>query len=328
MTSRSGGKGVVLVTGGCGYLGSRLVRDLGADERLGRPKVRLLDNFQGGRCEALLDLPAEGEFEFVEGDLLDPSTLRLALSGVDTVVHLAAVVRTPFSFENAAWLEQVNHWGTAHLVEACLESGVSRLLFASSCAVYGPGGSFTEEAPCRPMGPYAQSKRQAERVVLAASERGLEPTVARLSILYGAAPVVRFDAVANRLAYLAGVGRTLTVYGDGEQRRPLLHVDDASDAIRFLLANPPSASVPTVNVVAENASVLEIVEAVRATRPEVELRFTDQDIRTHLGLEVDGGRLEAMGWRPRVGLEAGMRELLGKFRGLSCSPRGALVEEL
>lgn len=309
-------KRTILVTGGCGYLGSRLIRDLAIDNRLGQPTVRVLDNFQNGRHDALLGLPEHGDFEFVEGDLLDPSCLRLALSGVHDVIHLAAVVRTPFSFENPSWLEQVNHWGTSHLVDACVEAGVSRLLFSSSCAVYGPGGPFSESAPCRPMGPYAESKRRAEEAVLAATQRGLKTIVARLGSLYGTAPVMHFDAVANRLSYLAGVGRSIIVYGSGRQQRPLIHVADASRAIRLLLADRATTKPSTVNVVSENPSVLEIASAIRAARPDIELRFTDQDIRVHVSLSADNEVLRSLGWEPSVSLQSGVSELLGGFRRL------------
>lgn len=318
----------ILVTGGCGYLGSRLIRDLVADPRLGRPVVRILDNFQSGRHEALMDLPESGEYQFIEGDLLDPSCLRLALSGVDDVIHLAAIVRTPFSFENPSWLQQVNQWGTSHLVDACLEAGVHRLLYSSSCAVYGPGGPFEETAHCRPMGPYAESKRLAEEAVLAAARRGLHTIVARLGIVYGAAPVMHFEAVANRLAYLAGIGRSLIIYGTGRQQRPLVHVDDASRAIRFLLADWPTDECSTLNIVSENPSVLEIADAIRAARPDVELRYTDQDIRVHVSLAAKANALRSLGWEPQVDLGVGMSGLLDRFRRIRSSTPARAARDL
>ncbi len=317
--SSSGSRATVLVTGGCGYLGSLLIRDLAGDDRLGRPVVRILDNFQRGRHQALLDLPGDGEVELVEGDVLDPSSLRRALSGVEWVIHLAAVVRTPFSFENPVWLEQVNHWGTRQLVEACLEVGVERVLLASTCAVYGPGGPFDEADPCRPMGPYAVSKRRSEETVLTATGRGLRPVIARLATLYGSAPVMDFQAVANRFCYLAGVGRSLTVYGTGEQRRPVVHVQDASDGIRWLVANAGGLDSTTYNVVTESPTILELAEAVRAQRPETTIRFTDQDIRTHLSLAAENDRLRGLGWRPTIGLGTGLGELLGRLHGLKAA---------
>lgn len=300
----------ILVTGGCGYLGSQLIRELAA-WLPPRSSVRILDNLQNGQIRALMDLPKGVVYEFVEGDILDPSIVRLALRGCDAVVHLAGLVRTPLSFDNPAWLSQINHWGTAQLVEACLATGVARLIFVSTSAVYGIGGPHHEGSLCRPTGPYAHSKLNAEQTILAATVRGLRPTILRAGSLYGLAPVTRFDAFANRFAYLAGVGRPLTVYGDGQQRRPLVHVRDAAAAIRLALQQGLPA--PIYNVVTASPSVQEVVDAVHATRPDIPVHFTEQDIRTHVSFEVDAKALRAAGWQPEVGLVAGLEELLTRF---------------
>lgn len=314
----------LLVTGGLGYVGSHLIRDLAEDPRFSGMIIRVLDNLQRDGYQALMDLPEEGDYQFVEGDILDPMTLRRALAGVKAVVHLAALVKTPFSFDHPAWTEQVNHWGTARLVEHCLEAGVDRFIFASSASVYGPGGPFDETSPCRPVGPYAQSKWRAEQAVLAAVGRGLRPTILRLATVFGLAPTMRFDAVANRFAYLAGVGRPLTAYGTGEQVRPLVHVRDASRAIRFCLARESETTGGLFNVVGENASVLDLVEAVRELKPEVRVHYAEQDVLTHLSFAVDGRNLEGLGWEPRHTIEAGMAEVIGQFRNVDTLRLNAL----
>lgn len=305
----------ILVTGGCGYLGSQLIRDLATDNRFPQPTIRILDNLQRGQIRALMDLPTAGNFQFVEGDLLDTATVRLALRNVDAVVHLAAVVRTPLSFENPSWLEQVNHWGTAQLVESCLSAGIERMVFASSTAVYGPGGPCVESDPCRPQGPYAQSKLAAEEGVLAAMERGLQPAVLRFGTLFGAAPVMRFDAVANRFAYLAGVARPLTIYGSGEQHRSFLHVRDASAAIRHCLLRPELSGL--LNAVSANVSIAELVEIVRVHKPGIDVRFVEQDIRTHYSFAADSQKLRDTDWHPDVTLSAGVGEVVEHFAQLT-----------
>ncbi len=307
----------LLVTGGCGYVGGQLIRDLAEDRSFAGVTIRILDNMQRPGYPALMDLPPTGRYEFIEGDILDPAAARRALEGVDAVVHLAALAKTPFSFDHPAWTEQVNHWGTAQLVEHCLELGVRRFIFASSASVYGPGGPFREEDQCRPVGPYAQSKWRAEQVVRVAASRGLRPTILRLATVFGHAPTMRFDAVPNRFAYLAGVGRPLTVFGTGEQTRPLVHVRDASAAIRFCLQRPELTEGETFNVVGENASVLDLVNAVRAARPDVEVRYTAQDVLTHLSCAVDGHKLGALGWEPHYSIEAGMMEVIARFRNIA-----------
>jgi UDP-glucose 4-epimerase len=305
----------LLITGACGYLGSRLIRDL-ARHFTTPLTIRILDHIrQGhGQMRALMDLPTQATYELIEGDLLDPALLRAALEDVDAVIHLAAVVRTPLSYDNPAWLEQVNHWGTAQLVEACLAMQVQRVLFTSTTAVYGPAGPHDENSPCRPQGPYAQSKLAAEKVMLAAQDRGLNPTILRLGTLYGLAPVTRFDAVANRFAYLAGVRHPLTVYGDGTQRRPLVHVADASAALIHLLTSPPAET--TYNLVSTTASVLEIVDAVHQTAPTAVVQFSDQDIRTHFSFTADSSKLRATGWQPRITLANGLAEIINRFTAL------------
>jgi UDP-glucose 4-epimerase len=315
----------LLITGGCGYLGSRLIRDI-AHHFTTPVTIRILDHVRHGQVRALMDLPAQATYELVDGDLLDPTILRAALEDVDAVIHLAAVVRTPLSYDNPAWLEQVNHWGTAQLVEACRAVGVQRLIFTSTTAVYGPEGPHDEDSPCRPQGPYAQSKLSAEKVIHAAQDRGLQPTILRLGTLFGLAPITRFDAVANRFAYLAGVRHPLTVYGDGSQRRPLVHVADAAAAIIHLLQSPPDEI--TYNLVGVTTSVLDIVDAIHQTAPTAVVQFDDRDIRTHLSFIAGSAKLRDAGWEPQVTLTDGLAEIIRHFTALQrfMPHRGVLVD--
>ncbi len=313
----------ILVTGGAGYIGSRLIRDLAVDPAFADCTIRLYDNLQRETYVTLINLPDGGRFQFVEGDILDNVGVRRALEGVWAVVHMAAIVRTPLSFGPPGWVEQVNHWGTANLAEAAAAAGVQTLVYVSSAAVFGPmdamgGQPFREGDFCRPVGLYAESKLRGERHVRAANapDRMLT-TILRLGTVFGLAPAVRFDAVANRFAYLAGIHRALTIYGTGEQVRSQLHVSDASSAIRFALAHADQMAGGTYNVVGENVSVLGVVEAIRALRPDIGVRYTEQDVLTHLSFAVDGSQLNGLGWYPQVSLEAGLAELLDHMRGFA-----------
>jgi nucleoside-diphosphate-sugar epimerase len=280
-------------------------------------KVRVLDNLQGGRPDALMDLPDTGEYEFIEGDILDPSVQRAALRDVDVVVHLAAIVRTPLSFDDPNWVEQVNHWGTSHLLEACLNANVEDFVFASSAAVYGPGGPHSEDDVCEPMGAYAQSKHEAGQAVRSAGRRGLTASVLRLATAYGPAPVTRYEAVANRFALLAGTHRPLTIYGEGTQKRPFIHVRDASRAICWALANRGATGGRTLNVMEQNASVMDLVAAVKHARSDVETHRTEQDVRTHLSFELEDQEIRSLGWSPSESLDDGLGELIRRLRGFS-----------
>jgi UDP-glucose 4-epimerase len=317
---------VILITGGAGYIGSRLIRDLADDPAFEDCAIRIYDNLQRETYSTLLDLPAGERYQFVEGDILDNLGVRRALEDVWAVVHMAAIVRTPLSFGPPGWVEQVNHWGTANLLEAAAAAGAELMIYTSSAAVYGPTGAisdapfqalppFREGDLCRPVGLYAESKLRAEKRVRAA--RRMKTVILRLGTVFGLSPAVRFDAVANRFAYLASVRRPLTLYGDGQQVRPQLHVGDASRAIRFALSHPDPMAGETYNVVGENVSVLGVVEAIRALRPDATVRYTEQDVLTHLSFAIDGSKLNALGWYPDVSLEAGLAELLDHMRGFA-----------
>jgi UDP-glucose 4-epimerase len=307
---------IILITGGCGYLGSQLLRLLGQDAQLSGVTLRILDNMQQGGYQALMNLPEAGHYQFMEGDILDPAALQVALDGVKAVIHLAAIVRTPLSFENSAWIQQVNHWGTAHLVERCLEAGVARFILASSTAVYGPGGPFLEDDPCMPQGAYAQSKLRAEQSVMSAAERGLQPSVLRFGTIFGWAPSMRFDAVANRFAYSAGTRHMLTVFGKGDQMRPFIHVQDACEAVRFVLHNPGRTQGNIFNAVTANLSVLDLVNLFQNLITDLAVRYTEQDILTHFSFHVENSKLLNLGWRPQVSPQEGLGEVVARFRGL------------
>ncbi len=302
----------ILITGGCGYLGSQLLRDMGSDPDFSSYSIRVLDNMQRGSYRALFDLPAMPNVRFLEADLLDPASLRFAMAGIETVVHLAAVVTTPVHFAHDRSMEQINHWGTAGLVSACSETRVRSLVYASSHAVYGAGGPHAEGDPCQPVGSYATSVRNAELAELAAAGRGLGVQVLRFGSFFGDAPVTRFDSVVNRFGMLAALGKPVTIYGAGQQRRPVISIGDASSALRFVLRGDGSLP-PIANVALGNPSVLEIAESLRRVRPATQVHYTEQDVLTHLSFEMRGGPLESRGWRPSVGLEEGLEQLMRRF---------------
>ena len=307
----------ILITGACGYLGSHLLRQMGGEVKYRGARLRLIDNLSSGAIRALADLPPGPVYAFAEGDILAPGAMRAALGGVDVVVHLAAMVRSPFAFDQPASVTQVNHWGTVRLLEHCQEAGVRRLVYASSVSVYGPGEDFDEESACRPIGPYSCSKREAEAAVLAANGSGLDTTVLRFGSLYGGQlPLTRFNTVPNRFAYLAGVGRRLPVFGTGAQRRPVVHADDAARACLWA-ADQAGIGGEIFNVVEASPTIESVAQSVRGLLPGVHLHYTDQDYRDHLSLSVSGAKLRGAGWMPRRHLEEGLAELLAHFHGLS-----------
>ncbi len=305
---------VILVTGGAGYIGSQLIRDLATDPDFANYTIRIYDNLQRNRLSGLMDLPGKGRYEFIEGDILDRLNLERAMQDARAVVHLAAIVRSPLSFDHPEWTEQVNHWGTAAVVEAAINSGVPQLVYTSSASVYGPGGPFVETDICRPIGPYAISKRKGEEEVLQGGERGLRVTIARLGTTFGNAPAMRFDAVAGRLVYLVGVGRPMIIHGSGQQIRPLIHVQDASAVLRLCLVDSKTEG-EIINAATVNPAINEIARALQTLVPDTLMRYTDQHLLTEVSFSVDSTKLINMGFQPQFDLGQGLKEMLARWRG-------------
>jgi nucleoside-diphosphate-sugar epimerase len=256
-----------------------------------------------------MDLPPDGRYEFIEGDILDRLNLGRAMHDVQAVVHLAALVKTPISFDHPEWTEQVNHWGTASVVDCALSANVTRLLYVSSASVYGPGGPFRETDRCRPVGPYAISKLKGESEAIRSRF-----TIVRLGTVFGNAPAMRFDGIGNRLAYQVGVGRSMIVRGSGEQIRPLIHTQDASAVLRLCLADS-RAEGEIINAVTINPTINEIVRALQTIVPDAPVRYTDQDILTEISFHVDSTKLIELGFQPQFSLEQGLEKIVSRWRG-------------
>lgn len=213
----------VLVTGGAGFIGSHLVERL-LDEGY---EVNVLDNLSSGDIENLDNCIDRSDFRFIEGDLRDKEEVREAVKGVDAVFHEAAITSVPFSVENPELTEEVNVQGTVNLLEECEEQGIEKFIFASTCAVYGDPDSLPldEEVSPDPTSPYAESKLSAEEKIL--DRIGLNPVVFRYFNVYGprqgggsyAGVIPKF---LNRLEE----GKSPIIFGDGEQTRDFIFVED------------------------------------------------------------------------------------------------------
>ena len=221
----------MLVTGGAGYIGCVLTRRL-----LDRGyRVRVLDRLLWGE-EPLADL-LEG-IELVAADVRDiPAT---ALDGVGSVIHLAGLSNDPTAEYDPEANWQMNALATEALGKACVERGIERLVFASSCSLYDglPPGMHDEEAQIRPRGAYATSKRYGEEKLLELAEGGLCAVILRNGTVYGYSPRMRFDLVVNTFVKDALLNDRLELHGGGWMWRPLVDVCDAADAMIAAMEAP------------------------------------------------------------------------------------------
>jgi nucleoside-diphosphate-sugar epimerase len=214
----------ILVAGGAGYIGCVLVPRL-----LDRGyQVRVLDRLYFGE-EPLAGF--RDRIELVTADVRDiPAD---ALDGVDGVINLSGLSNDPTAeFDPEANL-RMNAIATETLGTMCVERGIERFVFASSCSLYDglPPGMHDETAPIEPRAAYATSKRYGEEALLRLADRGLVPVLLRNGTVYGYSPRMRFDLVVNTFVKDALLNGKLLLHGGGWMWRPLVDVRDASDAM-------------------------------------------------------------------------------------------------
>ncbi len=264
----------VLITGGAGYLGTTLSSELLDHGHA----VRVLDSLlHGGR--PLLHLLGRDGFTFQRGDVRDPEAVRTALTSIDAVVHLAAIVGDPACSAAPVLARAVNLDAPIALFDQARAAGVSRFVFASTCSNYGKmentDALATEDHPLRPVSLYAETKVAVERHLLAQAPPSPAVTLLRFATLYGLSARMRFDLTVNEFAMELALGRKLVVFGE-QFWRPYVHVRDAARGIRMALAAPlevVSGRVFNVGATPENHRKLDLVNILRERLPEAEVSF-------------------------------------------------------
>lgn len=262
----------VLVIGCCGYLGSVLVRKLLARGFTVFGLDKLLYGDKG--ISELYDNPS---FNFIQGDIRDIKVLVDAIKGCDAVIHLAAIVGDPACQLDAEETITINYLATKTLTEVCKYSQVNRLIFASTCSVYGasesPDTPITEESSLNPVSLYAEMKIKSEMAILEAVDDNFSPTILRMATLYGLSPRMRFDLVVNLFAVRAAKKEPVTILG-GNQWRPLLHLDDASEAyIKCLQAPIETIKGQIFNVGSneQNYKISELGSILKRVFPDLQI---------------------------------------------------------
>ncbi|MFB6312117.1 MAG: NAD-dependent epimerase/dehydratase family protein [Salinirussus sp.] len=305
----------VLVTGGCGYIGSALVPRLVADDRVDRTVV--LDSLTSGSPRALFGT-LDGSVEFRRGDVREYGDVESATRGVDRVIHLAAITGAASTHDRRDETFAVNYDGTENVLRAAGKLDVDTVVFASSCNVYGRATSteISESVEPAPINPYAEAKYEAESLLADYGEdHGFDTTALRMSTNYGAAPGIRFNLVVNHFVFRALTDRPLTVYGDGSNWRPFIHVQDAARAYAAAALSPTDWPQDVYNVGADsgNFRVAEVADVVRNAVGPVDITYLEDE---HPGpsYHVNFERLAETGFETEWDLEAGVRDLARRFR--------------
>src|SRR5256885_1825096 len=301
----------VLVTGGAGFIGSHLTRML-----LDRGySVRVLDRFDYGRA-GIKGLRHPG-LEVVAGDVCSSRDVGRALRDVHGVIALAAIVGDPACNLDPEETINLNYTATKILIEACNFHRVRRLVFASSCSVYGAsgGGALTEQSRLNPVSLYARTRVLSESILFDRAG-DVEPVVLRLSTLFALSPRRRFDLVVNTLTVRGVADGGITITGR-QQRRPDVHCRDAARAFIAALEAPAervSGEIFNVGGDALNHTIADLGDMVAEIVGDVQIaRQRDgNDLRDY---RVSFAKIrQVLGFEPEWTVAAGIREVAAAVR--------------
>ena len=269
----------VLVTGGAGYIGSVLVRQLLSKGY----KVRAYDSLKFGG-DALYDVMLNPNFEFMMGDIRDEQKVNEALQGIDAIAHLAAIVGDPACKKYSDEAKETNWLGSVALFEAAEKAGVKRFVFASTCSNYGkmpdPDSFVTETSELRPVSLYAELKVQFEKYLLEErKDSNICSTALRFSTVYGFSPRIRFDLTVNDFTRNATIHGEQEIWG-AQFWRPYCHVDDLARSVVLVLESPEEkvrANVYNVGTTEENYNKGMIIEEVCKVVPNVQVNYVEMN---------------------------------------------------
>ncbi|MES1185501.1 MAG: NAD-dependent epimerase/dehydratase family protein [Myxococcales bacterium] len=304
----------IAITGALGHIGSRFIHSLSPGQF---EEVLLIDNLATQRYPSLFNLPEGVRYRFVEADIMTADLTQL-LSGVDAVIHLAAITNAAGSFENQDQVERVNYDGTERVARACMQTG-TRLVFLSTTSVYGTAAAVVDENcsedELKPQSPYAQSKIKSEKLLAKlAAESSLKFIACRFGTIYGTSIGMRFHTAVNKFVWQACMGEPITVWRTAmDQKRPYLELGDAVRALLFVLERDLFDG-QVYNVLTDNCTVGQIVEVIRRRVPDLGVKLVDAAIMNQLSYEVACEKFRAKGFEFRGSLDAEIERSIALIR--------------
>jgi nucleoside-diphosphate-sugar epimerase len=296
----------VLLVGGGGYIGIPL-----AEELLARGHaVRVLDRFYFGR-ELFEEISGQPGLELMQGDLREPDPR--AFAGVDAVILLGALSNDPCADLDPRLSQEINMDGTLRCAELAKSSGARRLVFSSSCSVYGAGnGLLNEQSATNPVSLYAKLKLEAEQRLHAMASDDFCVTSLRHATVFGLAPRMRFDLVVNLMTLTAFQQGKIYVLGGGLQWRPLVHVRDVGLAfVTALEAETKLVQREVFNVGSDeqNLRVKDVAALVARIVPNTKVEQVPSDADNRDYHVVFGKIATVLGYKTRYSVEAGAKEV-------------------
>jgi len=289
----------ILLTGGCGYVGTPLTQSLLAQgHRVTVVDLQWFGNF----------LPAHPALTVIREDVRHAD--RIPMQGIDVVMHLANVANDPCADLDSKLNWEVNALATMQLVERAIAHGVPQFIYASSGSVYGvkEEPEVTEELPLVPISDYNKTKMISERVLLSYASR-IAINIVRPATICGYSPRMRLDLSVNMLTMQALTKGRITVFG-GDQTRPNIHLRDMLRVYDHFLARGREFT-GIYNAGFENISILDIAQRVTRHVPAEVVVTPSNDPRSY---RLSSRKLLATGFAPQHGVEDGILEVIAAYR--------------
>jgi nucleoside-diphosphate-sugar epimerase len=311
---RSNGR-LALVTGGAGFIGGHLVEGLLAAGW----SVRVIDDLSTGSERNLAQ--TLDRIGFTRGDIRDADVLKRVMDGVEVVFHQAAMASVPRSIAMPVLSNSINVDGTLLVLETARQCGVRRVVYAASSAVYGNSEVLpkVETLPPTPLSPYALQKYVGEEYCRLYSELcGLETVSLRYFNIFGPRQDPRSDYAAVIPCFVTAAleGRRPVIYGDGEQTRDFIYVENAVQA-NLLAADAQRASGRVINIAAgRRTSLNDLWQGIREiVGSDLEAQYTaprEGDVRdSHADLTLAS---DLLGYTPHIDLDLGLGRTIASFR--------------
>lgn len=307
----------VLVTGGAGFIGSILIRKL---LEAGH-EVRIMDILNFG-FDPIRDIMPNKNLELYPGDIRKPEDVNRGVEDIDAIIHLAAIVGDPACAVQADVAVETNYLSTARLALTAREKGIKKMIFASTCSVYGACDDLlTEESELNPVSLYAETKIFAEKALMDQMTDDFKPIILRLGTLYGLSHRPRFDLVINYLTGRLVQEKNCKIFG-GEQWRPFLHVYDVARAFHFALDNYDDMKGERFNVGGnkENYRMEEIGKIFEEIFPEATVDYVNE-IKDPRSYKVSFDKIEAKGFELTKEIRPTVRELKDKIASKEIDPK-------
>ncbi len=302
----------ILVTGGAGFIGSHYVRSLlrGNYPGFGHAQVTVLDKLTYAGNRANLEPAASPGFSFIRGDICDAALLAEVVPGHDAVINFAAETHVDRSIAGAAEFVATNVMGVQVLLQACLGAGVARFVQVSTDEVYGSvdRGSWKEDAPLAPNSPYAAAKAGGDLLARAyARTHGLNVSITRCCNNYG--PYQYPEKVIPLFVTNLLDGLKVPLYGDGQNVRGWIHVDDHCRGIQLVLERGEPGGVYHINGDAELTNTELARALLECCGAGWEMVAHVEDRKGHdRRYSLDDSLLRSMGFTPRIPFSQGLAD--------------------